>query len=227
MPSRTQRHLAGALLAIALGAAAAPAQEPAPRDTRPLGAARQVDASRSISTQAPDAGPGTLRMAVSLAGVLVVIFAGAAIFKRAVSKSPSLAASMGAGGKSPAGIIEIIGRYPVGRAGSLVLLRLDRRVLLLSQSSSSSGRGALRSGAASLSTLCEITAPDEVASILAKARDDEGESLAARFQSLLSGMSQDPDAPQPAPPPADPEPTHPPEIVVRTPAWAHARGGAA
>src|SRR5690606_3585685 len=132
------------------------------------------------------------------AGVLVVIFVGAGVFKRVVSKSPSLAASMGAGGKSPAGIIEIIGRYPFGRGGSLVLLRLDRRVLLLSQSSSSSGRGALRSGAASLSTLCEITAPDEVASILAKARDDEGESLAARFQSLLSGMSHESDEPRPA-----------------------------
>jgi hypothetical protein len=126
-------------------------------------------------------------------------------FKRFIAPRLGLAASLGATGRSPAGLLEILGRYPVGSGSTLVLLKLDRRVLLLSQQRS--GRVGLRSGAAGFTPLCEVTDPDEVASILAKARDAEGESISARFRTLLTSFEAAPgdqqaparttDAPQP------------------------------
>ena len=84
------------------------------------------------------------------------------------------------GGRAPAGVLEVLGRYPVARGATLVLLRVDRRVLLLSQASG--GRFGLST---SFSTLCEMDDADDVASILTKTRDDAGESMSKRFQSLL------------------------------------------
>jgi hypothetical protein len=62
----------------------------------------------------------------------------------------------------------------------LVLLKLDSRILLLSQSSG----GRLGAGAG-FQTLCEITDPEEVASILVKSRDADGDSMAEKFRSIL------------------------------------------
>ncbi len=118
---------------------------------------------------------------VSLAGVLGVAVAAAAVVRLVARRQGGLRSSLGAGGRSPAGIMEILGRYPVGRGAVLVLLKLDRRVLLLSQTS----LGKLGLGS-SFATLCEITDPDEVASILVKTRDEEGESMAVKFRGLLS-----------------------------------------
>jgi hypothetical protein len=77
-------------------------------------------------------------------------------------------------------VLEVLGRYPVGRGTTLVLLKLDRRVLLMSQSAG----GRLGAGAG-FTTLCEVTDPEEVASILVKTRDEEGSSMAERFRTLL------------------------------------------
>jgi hypothetical protein len=77
-------------------------------------------------------------------------------------------------------VLEVLGRYPVGRGANLVLLKLDRRVLLLCQLHGKGGpQGAM-------STLCEITDPEEVASILVKTRDAQGETLARKFQGVLA-----------------------------------------
>jgi hypothetical protein len=81
--------------------------------------------------------------------------------------------------------MEILGRYPVGRGTTLVLLRLERRILLLSQSST----GRLGLGA-NFTTLTEITDPEEVAAILTKSQDHEGESATARFRSFLSAFDR-------------------------------------
>jgi hypothetical protein len=59
-----------------------------------------------------------------------------------------------------------------------VLLKVDRRVLLISQSST-------RTGGVGMQTLCEITDPEEVASILIKTRDDEEASKAKTFEKIL------------------------------------------
>lgn len=73
----------------------------------------------------------------------------------------------------------MLGRYPVARGQTLALLRVDRRVLLLCQSSGG------------FSTLAEFTDPEEVASLLVKTRGEEGDSIAERFDGLLRGMERD------------------------------------
>lgn len=223
------RHLRPVVLAVAVFATPALADQPT-RDSRPLGPARTAEAGDDATRPAtPKQSTGTLRTAASLAAVLGLIFGGAAIYRKFAGRNQSLAGSMGVAGKSPAGIMEIVGRYPVGRGNTLVLLRLDKRILLLSQTVGSSGRGLIRPGSASLNTLCEITSADDVASILAKATDAEGESMTARFQSLLSGYSAESDAPtesrdsEHVAADSDDRPT----VVVRTGSWSASRGGAA
>lgn len=60
------------------------------------------------------------------------------------------------GGGRPSGVLEVLGRYPIGRGQQLVLLKLVGRIVLLHQG---------RHGVAALS---EITEPDEVAALLAR-----------------------------------------------------------
>ncbi len=255
MFSRTTRFLAvftiGVAVAASLVAADPPeSPEPAARDTRPLGPVGAREAVQG-AVRAP-AGPGTVRTVAALGAVLGVIFIGAALFKRFAGRNQSFAGSLGAAGKSPAGIMEIVGRYPLGRGSTLVLLRLDKRILLLSQTASASGRGVLRMGTTSLTTLCEITGANDVASILAKARDADGESISARFQTLLSGFTGEPEAVEaPATSPAqssavaaplqarhaaqvapafanelDDVADESPTVVVRAGSWSSAGGGA-
>jgi len=69
--------------------------------------------------------------------------------------------------------MEVLARYPVARGTTLVLLKVDRRVLVLCQTQEG------------FTTLSEIADPDDVASILIKTRDDEESSLAAKFSSML------------------------------------------
>lgn len=123
--------------------------------------------------------PG-VRTGASLAVVLSVIFVLALLTKRLSKRGIGLASAMGPGGPSPAGILEVLGRYPLSRGHTLILLKLDRRVLLLSQTSP-----RMRGGAASLTTLCELNEPEDVASILMKVRDAEGDSTTERFRALL------------------------------------------
>jgi hypothetical protein len=198
---RVTRALAGAVVvfATAMPAAGGPVGEQAgagnaatiqSKEHRPLGAPGPGDRAgaqrpAAASSGAPSAGGGLTRTAISLAVVLGLIWLCAAGAKRFLGGRLGLAAAIGSGGRSPAGLIEVLGRYPVGRGQALVLLKLDRRVLLLSQTG---GGFSLRRApvGGGLTTLCEVSNPDEVASILIKAQDAEGESISARFNSLLS-----------------------------------------
>lgn len=176
--------LAGAAtpaLGQGMGPTPGPAPVPTPAtsvESAPLGTARGpvLEGPAAGSERPGSSSGGGWRTAWSLAGVigLIVVLGGAA---RVVSRRGAL----GAGGRSPSGLMEVLGRYPVARGTTLVLLRLERRVLLLSQSSG----GRLGAGA-QFTTLCEITDPEEVASILVKARDADGDSAAERFRTLLS-----------------------------------------
>ncbi|MEM1329327.1 MAG: flagellar biosynthetic protein FliO [Planctomycetota bacterium] len=121
-----------------------------------------------------------LRVGGALIVVIATIMGGAAVWKRIASKSGGLAGAMGPGGRAPSGVLEVLGRYPVGSGQTLVLLRMDKRVLLLAQC-----KGAR--GAITLSTLAELNEPDEVASLLLKTRDEEDTRVAARFEELLRG----------------------------------------
>lgn len=142
----------------------------------PLGAPRDRPGPR----QAEPAGPSILRTGVALGAVVSCAVGLGALARRLARGRGGLIGALGPGGRAPSGLLEVLARYPIGRGGTLVVLKLDRRVLLVSQSLG-------RAGGGTMATLCEITDPDEVASILLKARDDEGKSHAERFQALLRG----------------------------------------
>ena len=101
-------------------------------------------------------------------------------FMLKIGPGGGLASQLGPGGRAPQGVMEVLGRYPVSRGHSLVLLKMDRRVLLLGQS------------AAGFTTLSELTDAEDVASILTKTADAEGRSMTHRFGEILRGMERDP-----------------------------------
>lgn len=196
-------RLAAAAVLLLLGASAACADEPAsaPADhapgpivpesrladpeRRPLGAPRTTLTTPGTGADhRPDASPGLWRTAVSLGFVLSLAVLAATIARRlSRAKGTGLAAALGPGGPAPAGVLEVLGRYPIARGQTLILLRAQSRVLLLAQSSAA---GLGRGGAGAVTTLCEFQSADEVASILAAIREADGESLTARFRTLLS-----------------------------------------
>ncbi|MFO0834033.1 MAG: flagellar biosynthetic protein FliO [Phycisphaerales bacterium] len=135
-------------------------------------------AAKSEATSPADMMKSMWRTGGALAAVLGIAVGLAWMTKRLARARGTLAAAIGAGGASPSGVLEVLGRYPLSRGITLVLLKIDARVLLVSQSVSRSG--------ASMQTLCEIDEPDQVASILLKASRNERSSIADRFQSLLS-----------------------------------------
>ncbi len=122
----------------------------------------------------------TARTAGALAMVVGLAFLARFIVQRMVSRSSGLGAQLGPGGRAPSGVLEVLGRYPVGRGHTLVLLRMDRRVLLLGQS------------ATGFTTLAQTNDPDEVASLLIKTRDEEDATISSRFTSVLREIESDP-----------------------------------
>jgi flagellar biogenesis protein FliO len=161
------------------------AQAPVPpQESRRLGAGTMPTMARGApGTVAPE--PTTTsghlyQTVLMLGGVIGIILLAGAGFKKLARAKGGLLAELGAGGRAPAGVLEVLGRYPVSRGSTLVLLKLDRRILLTCQSA-----GRKQSGP-SMTTLCEITEPEEVASLLMKTREDEGDSLAKKFEAMLS-----------------------------------------
>lgn len=77
------------------------------------------------------------------------------------------------GGARPSGVVEILARYPVARGQELILLKLARRIVLLHHSGST------------MTALTEMTAPDEVAALLARMEAGSSERNAAKFRAAL------------------------------------------
>ncbi len=149
----------------------------------PLGKAKAPSSAPLKATEKSAGGlmdPGTLTTVSALVTVLSVIGAVAYFARKAAQKSGGLWAAMGAGGRAPSGILEVLGRYPVGRGCTLVLLKLDRRILLVSQSSG----GKL--GGVTMTTLCEVDEAEDVASILLKSQDAETEQSRQKFEHMLT-----------------------------------------
>lgn len=143
----------------------------------PAGEAQSAEPASRVSGS-------TVQTLASLAGVLALIAILGVTVRLVSRRTGGLMAAVGAGGRAPSGLLEVLGRYPVGRGTTLVLLKMDRRVLLVSQG----GGGKL--GGATMTTLCEVTEPEDVASILLKVRDAEGDSMARRFETMLSGAEK-------------------------------------
>lgn len=160
--------------------ALAPTVRPdAAHESAPLGRPAVTEPGKSAISVG---GMGMTRTILSLAAVVSLILLVAGMVKKFASKNGGLAAAIGAGGKAPSGIISILGRYPLDRNTTLILMKVDRRILLLSQSRAA---GKLGMGAASLTTLCEFDEQDDVASIIGKAEASQGGSISARFQKAL------------------------------------------
>lgn len=121
-----------------------------------------------------------VRTAGALALVVGLMLLCKKFFLKLSMSGGGVASQLGAGGRAPSGVLEVLARYPVSRGHTLVLLKMDRRILLLGHSSSG------------FTTLSEINDADEVASLLLKTRDEEGETMTARFNALLRGMERDP-----------------------------------
>lgn len=131
------------------GSEAAADGEPARKDARAAGGKPRGGVAQIV---------GALGLVVAL---ILLVFKG---IRHGARAKGGLAGAVGAGGRSPAGVLFVLGRYPIARGQTLVLLKLDRRVLLVAQTAG--GRGA-----AKLNTLTEITDPDEVASLTTKCAD--------------------------------------------------------
>ncbi len=142
----------------------------------PKAAPASVDGSAAPERSEPASWP---RVLGALAVVIGLIFVVRFVLKK-VSATGGLRGQLGAGGRAPSGVLEVLGRYPISRGHSLVLLRVDQRVLLLSQSSSG------------FSALANFDEPSDVASLLMKTRDEESESLSGRFRQMLSAFERDP-----------------------------------
>jgi flagellar biogenesis protein FliO len=80
-----------------------------------------------------------------------------------------------AGGGRPAGVLEVLARYPIARAQQIVLLKLCGRIVLLHQT---------RTG---LTPLSEVSDPNEVAALLARV-ESGGRDGAGGFPSLLDRL---------------------------------------
>lgn len=174
-PSRTTQ--------AAATVAPAAANPKAGEETKPLGPAIERRALGSVPDSSVQTGESLawwLRTALALATVLTLIALLKVTYTRLSRRGGTLAASLGAAGRAPSGVLEVLGRYPVSRGHSLVLLRCDRRVLLLGQS------------AAGFRTLAELSEADDVASILTKTRDEDGASMSRRFAEVIRGLERDP-----------------------------------
>ncbi|CAN5863303.1 hypothetical protein BH11PLA1_BH11PLA1_09840 [soil metagenome] len=146
-------------------------------ERRALGAAKDSSALGSLAG-----------MALPLGVVLGIMVLCVAVLKRAMRGGTSLASALGAGGKAPAGIIDVLGRFPVAKGQLLVLVKVDRRVLLLGHSAPTRGSGHAGGG---FTTLCEMTDPEEVASLLQRA--EASTAVTAPFASLLRRQADEPD----------------------------------
>ncbi len=175
-------------------------QTPPRGESLPLGAAPAPRSAPATSgaTEAPGlARTGSISQTlIALGGVIALAAVAVMIYKSVARRQGGVASSLGAAGRAPSGVLEVLGRYPIGGGVSLVLLRLDRRILLLSQTQRLFGRGAAPGG---FRTLCEVTDPEEVASLLLKTQDESGESITRKFNGLLQRFEKNMDDAEPAP----------------------------
>lgn len=152
------------------------APPPLASGARARGAAALVD-DAGETPQSPLLSGGWVRTTLSLAFVIALVLASSAALKRWGGRG-SLGAALGGRARAPSGILEVLARYPVGRGQQIMLLRVDRRVLVVHQSQGG------RSGG--MTTLSELDDPEDVASLLMKVADAEGRSMSSRFRELVT-----------------------------------------
>lgn len=125
----------------------------------------------------------TLGALVGVVGVMLVVFMS---FRWLANKRGGLIASLGAAGRAPSGIVEVLARYPIARTQRLVVLRIGRRVVVCCQTSGG------RSSQGGMTTLTELTDAEEVAALLRSVRDFDGTSNTEVFKKALKSAEDDP-----------------------------------
>lgn len=182
---------------------------PGGRAATPLGAPPPEQAPRRTALISPDAEPaaprgGYTQTLLALGGVVLLILGLSWMYKRAARATGGLTGSLGAGGRAPAGVLEVLARYPLASRHTLVVLRFDRRIMLCSMV------GGTRSSASGMTVLCELSEPEDVASVLVKTRDEAGESIARSFERTLREAEHFNESVETVPPVRIPRPrTHP------------------
>ncbi len=151
-----------------------------PKKTALIGSAKSETSFSSIDS-------GYIQTIVALLGVILLILGLGQLYKRLARSQGTLVSQLGAGGSAPSGILEVIGRYPISKGMTLVVLKFDRRVLLVSHASPTRGKN---SQAGSMDLLCELTDPEEIASILLKSRSASGDTIAQSFEQTLRQADQ-------------------------------------
>ncbi|MCP3905457.1 MAG: FliO/MopB family protein [Planctomycetes bacterium] len=159
-----------------------PAAPPA-HETRALGTPNGLFSARPASetgAEDEDVGPlGALdprRNDMTRLGLALALVIGLAVAVRLVFRRFS--GVLGGGGR-PAGVMEILARYPVARGQSVVLLKVARRVLVVHH------------GGNGMTTLSEITEPDEVAQLLARMESGSRARDAVKFRSTLRNFERE------------------------------------
>ena len=181
--ARTVIKLSIVAACVCAGAASAQpnAAERGDRSALPLGAPISGDGDRGVvagdTAREGSGAVGEVVRTVWPLALVVGLIGLVAWGGRSYAKSRGgLMLSMSAGGRAPAGILTVLGRYPIGRGQTLVLLRCDARVLLLHQTGGAKG---------GMTAITEFVDPDEVASLVRKADAADGSGPGARFASML------------------------------------------
>ncbi|MGP1346408.1 MAG: flagellar biosynthetic protein FliO [Phycisphaerales bacterium] len=155
------------------------------RESLPLGASLDGDRGAPASGGGAVGGDGFFgHWAFRTGGALAIVIALALVLRslaRAVAgHAGGIRGQLGAGGRAPSGVLGVLGRFPIARGQTLVLLRVDRRVLLLSQTPAGFG------------TLTEIVDPEEVASIVGKCEAGARSGDDGGFQGVMRALERDP-----------------------------------
>jgi flagellar biogenesis protein FliO len=185
-------RLPGVARLVACGAclwacALAHAQASPAIERTPLGqgkqAASQAASAEPVSPQS--LGASAVQTTIALLLVLTLVLA-LALLVRWMARKGMLPAGLDGGLAGPgraravAGVLEVLARYPVGSGSTLLVMKFDRRVLLVHQTRAKGWRGP-----AQMTTLSELTAAEDVASILLRTRADDDAKRAAEFEAAL------------------------------------------
>ncbi len=148
-----------------------------PRESSPLGRPNTSFSARPQNDPSPQKKSalavldprtnGVLRTAGALALVMVLLLATRSVLKRFGGPLT---------GGRPSGVLQVLARFPIGRGQHLVLLQLGRRIVLVHQA---------KTGMTSLS---EVSDPDEVAQLLSRVEAGSSEKRSAGFQTILGRL---------------------------------------
>jgi len=158
---------------LALPRPAPPRPAPPADASKPLGRPDHALGARP-ATDEPAAGPLAAldprrNDFVRVGGALVLVLGLLLLARAGLRRGPGM---LGGGGR-PAGVVEVLARYPIARGQSLLVMRVARRILLLHHAGTS------------MVTLSEVADAEEVAAMLARMEAGARAKDASRFRAKL------------------------------------------